>query len=145
MSHGHIPHCIQGFPFEIHSHTEDTGRKLYPVFLLQTTPRSHSCHARRPGSNRKQLMKLVKARILAEDREHCIKHSQSLSIQGQTMHLPLDRAPVLWSTTVTKLPGHVFKFAINAITDTLHQNANLHLWKKSPVSFAPKSRPSHMF
>ena len=85
-----------------------------------------------PGSNRKQLMKSVKARISAEDQEHRIKHCQSLSIQGQTMHLPLDRAPVLWSTTVTKLPEYVFKFALNATMDTLPHNANLHLWKKSP-------------
>ena len=86
-----------------------------------------------PGSNRKQLMKSVKARISAEDREHRIKHCQSLSIQSQTMRPPINRAPVLWSMTVTKLPEHVFKFALNAITDTLPHNANVHLWKKSPL------------
>ena len=35
-----------------------------------------------------------------------------------------------WSTAVFSLPEWVFKFALNAVTDTLPHNVNLFKWKK---------------
>ena len=37
---------------------------------------------------------------------------------------------VLQTTAVFSLPEQIFKFALNAVTDTLPHNQNLFLWKK---------------
>ena len=53
-------------------------------------------------------------------------------VQGQTLRQFEDRAPGVWSTIVTNMPEHLLKFAMNAVTDTLPHNANLHMWAKMP-------------
>ena len=53
-------------------------------------------------------------------------------MQGQTVRQFEDRAADLWSQTILTSPDHMMRFALNAMTDTLPHNANLHLWGKKP-------------
>ena len=84
------------------------------------------------GATRKRITTQVKAKVQTADNEARLAHSAGLSVQGQTVRDYHGRAADLWSTTVQSLPERVFKFALNALTDTLPHNCNLHLWKKLP-------------
>ena len=85
-----------------------------------------------PGATRKRITIQVKAKVQAADNEARLAHGAGLSVQGQTVRDFHGRAADLWSTTVQSLPECVFKFAVNALTDTLPHNCNLHLCKKLP-------------
>ena len=80
-----------------------------------------------PGATRKRITTQVKAKVQAADNEARLAHGAGLSVQGQTVRDFHGRAADLWSTTVQSLPERVFKFALNALTDTLPHNCNLHL------------------
>ena len=85
-----------------------------------------------PGATRKRITTQVKAKVQVADNKARLAHSAGLCVQGQTVRDFHGRAADLWSTTVQSLSEHVFKFALNALTDTLPHNCNLHLWKKLP-------------
>ena len=38
----------------------------------------------------------------------------------------------MWSSVILTLSENTFKLSLNAITDTLPHNSNLHLWGKVP-------------
>ncbi len=63
-----------------------------------------------------------------------LERCKALPVQGQTARQFEDRAAGLWSQAVLTPPDHVMRFALNAVTDTLPHNANLHLWGKKPSS-----------
>ena len=83
-----------------------------------------------PGATRKKITTHVKAKVQAADNEARLTHCAGLKVQGQTVRSFQGKAADLWSTTVQSLPEHVFKFALNAVTNTLPHNKNLFLWKK---------------
>ena len=83
-----------------------------------------------PGAPRKKVVSHVKAKIQAEDTASRLAHTTSLPVQGLTVWEYEGRAAQNWSTAIFSLPEWVFKFALNAVTDTLPHNANLFRWKK---------------
>ena len=83
-----------------------------------------------PGATKKKLTTQVKAKVQEADNAARLAHSASLTVQGQTVRDFQGRAADLWSTTVLSLPESTFKFALNAVTDTLPHYRNLFLWKK---------------
>ena len=83
-----------------------------------------------PGAPRKKVVSHVKAKIQAEDTASRLAHTTSLPVQGLTVREFEGRAAQNWSTAIFSLPEWVFKFALNAVTDTLPHNANLFRWKK---------------
>ena len=83
-----------------------------------------------PGATKKKITTQVKAKVQAADNAARLAHSAGLTVQGQTVRDFQGRAADLWSTTVQSLPERAFKFALNAVTDTLPHNRNLFLWKK---------------
>ena len=85
-----------------------------------------------PGVSRKELIKRCKEKIAAVDTTARIERCTSLQLRGQTVHLFQEKEAEQWSNTITTLPQHIFKFALNSITNTLPHNANLHMWKKTP-------------
>ena len=85
-----------------------------------------------PGANRKAIASRAKKTMEEKDTFVRVEHCRSLMVQGQTLRQFEDRAPEVWSTTVTNMPEHLLKFAMNAVTDTLPHNANLHMWAKIP-------------
>ena len=82
-----------------------------------------------PGATKK-ITTQVKAKVQAADNAARLAHSAGLTVQGQTVRDFQGRAADLWSTTVQSLPERAFKFALNAVTDTLPHNRNCFLWKK---------------
>ena len=87
------------------------------------------------GATKKEIVSNIKNRMDIEVAEKRLKHCKHLTRQGQTARQFQDHAAELWATSITNLPEHIFKFALNAVTDTLPHNAYLHLWAKqsSPV------------
>ena len=85
-----------------------------------------------PGASKKNITSRVKAKIQTEDNKARHAHTVSLPIQGQTVRDFQGGAADRWSTAVFSLPEQIFKFALNAVTDTLPHNQNLFLWKKVP-------------
>ena len=72
----------------------------------------------------------VKAKIQAEDTASRLAHTTSLPVQGLTVREFEGSAAQNWSTAIFSLQEWVFKFALNAVTDTLPHNSNLCRWKK---------------
>ena len=87
-----------------------------------------------PGATRKALVAQAKDRVAQVDASTRLEQCRSLAVQGQTVRQFEDRAAALWSQAVLTSPDHVMRFALNAVTDTLPHNANLHLWGKKPSS-----------
>ena len=83
-----------------------------------------------PGASRKHVVSRVKARIQAEDTAARLAHTTSLPVQGLTVWEFEGHAAQTWSTAISTLPEWCFKFALNAVMDTLPHNANLYKWKK---------------
>ena len=83
-----------------------------------------------PGASRKHVISRVKARIQAEDTAARLAHTTRLPVQGLTVREFEGRAAQIWATAISALPEWCFKFALNAVTDTLPHNANLYKWKK---------------
>ena len=83
-----------------------------------------------PGASRKHVVSRVKARIQAEDTAARLAHTTRLPVQGLTVREFEGRAAQIWATAISTLPEWCFKFALNAVTDTLPHNANLYKWKK---------------
>ena len=83
-----------------------------------------------PGTTKKKLTTLVKAKVQVEDNAAQPAHSVGLEVQGQLVREFPGKPADLWSSTVQSLPERVFKFALNAFTATLPHNKNLFLWKK---------------
>ena len=83
-----------------------------------------------PGAPKKKVLSRVKAKIQAEDTASRLAHTSSLPVQGLTVREYEGSAAQNWSTAVFSLPEWVFKFALNAVTDTLPHNVNLCKWKK---------------
>ena len=77
---------------------------------------------------------LAKEMVVEEDAQTRLDHCRSLSVQGQTARHFQDRAAEVWAEVVMTLPDSTMRFALNAVTDTLPHNANLHLWGKRPSS-----------
>jgi hypothetical protein len=86
-----------------------------------------------PGVTKKTLSQKVKAHVTAQDTKDRLQHCGSLKVQGRvTTQFQDTREARLWSEVVSTLPDHLTRFAVNAVTDTLPHNANLHLWRKQP-------------
>ena len=83
-----------------------------------------------PGATKKEVITLVKAKVQAADNAARLSHSAGLEVQGQLVRDFPGKPADLWSSTVQSLPERVFKFALNAVTNTLPYNKNLFLWKK---------------
>ena len=83
-----------------------------------------------PCASRKHVVSRVKSRIQAEDTAKQLAHTTSLPVQGLTVQEFEGHAAHTWSTAISTLPEWCFKFVLNAVTDTLPHNANLHKWKK---------------
>ena len=83
-----------------------------------------------PGATKKRVVDRVKAKIQAEDTSSRLAHTTSLQVQGLTVREFEGRAAQNWSTVIHSLPEWHFKFALNAVTDSLPHNANLYKWKK---------------
>lgn len=83
-----------------------------------------------PGTNRKALIRGVKNVVKQEDAQTRLEECRSLSVHGQTTRLPDDRAPGIWSEVIQTLQDNHMKFVLNAVTNTLPHNANLHMWGK---------------
>ena len=83
-----------------------------------------------PGATKRHITSLVKSKIQAEDTSSRLAHTNSLAVQGFTTRV-FDGSPAQnWSTAISSLPEWCFKFALNAVTDTLPHNLNLFRWKK---------------
>ena len=83
-----------------------------------------------PGASRKHVVSRVKARIQAEDTAARLAHTTRLPVQRLTVREFEGHAAQIWATAISTLPEWCFKFALNAVTDTLLHNANLYNWKK---------------
>ena len=83
-----------------------------------------------PGAPRNRVISHVKAKIQVEDTASRMAHTTSLPVQGLTVREVEGSAAQNWSTAIFSLPEWVFKFALNAIMDTLSPNSNLCRWKK---------------
>ena len=83
-----------------------------------------------PGASRKHVVSRVKARIQAEDTAARLAHTTRLPVQGLTVREFEGRAAQIWATAISTLPEWCFKFALNAVKDTLPHHANLYKWKK---------------
>ena len=83
-----------------------------------------------PGAPKKKVLSRDTAKIQAEDTASRLVHTSSLPVQGLTVREYEGSAAQNWSTAVFSLPEWVFKFALNAVTDTLPHNVNLCKWKK---------------
>ena len=83
-----------------------------------------------PGAPKKKVLSRVKAKIQAEDTASRLAHTSSLPVQGLTVREYEGSAAQNWSIAVFNLPEWIFKFALNAVTDTLPHNVNLCKWKK---------------
>ena len=90
-----------------------------------------NCMSVDPGASVKVLKSRVKRAIEYKDNEEKLKHTKSLSTQGQ-FYRSIENIPAnRWVNALTKLPERVFSFIQNATKDTLPHNANLYLWKKN--------------
>ena len=83
-----------------------------------------------PGASKKKVISPVKAKIQAEDTAARRDHTTSLQVQGLTVREFEGNVAQNWSSAILSLPEWCFKFALNAVTDTLPHNANLVKWKK---------------
>ena len=83
-----------------------------------------------PGASKKKVISQVKAKIQAEDTAARLDHTTSLQVQGLTVREFEGNVAQNWSSAIFSLPEWCFKFALNAVTDTLPHNANLVKWKK---------------
>ena len=83
-----------------------------------------------PGAPKKKVLSRVKAKIQAEDTASRLAHTSILPVQGLTVREYEGSAAKNWSIAVFSLPEWIFKFALNAVTDTLPHNVNLCKWKK---------------
>ena len=83
-----------------------------------------------PVASRKHVVSRVKARIQAEDTAARLAHTTRLPVQGLTVREFEGCAAQIWSAAISSLPEWCFKFALNAVMDTLPHNANLYKWKK---------------
>ena len=86
-----------------------------------------------PGMSSRQLSKRAKSIVEDQDTTTRLAHSTSLARQNKPLKDD-SRAPHLWSDSILTLHENVLSFALNALTDTLPHNANLHLWGKSPTA-----------
>ena len=98
-----------------------------------------TCHLAIPGGGwcneaglwcHKEVITPVKAKVQAADNAARLSHSAGLEVEGQLVRDFPGKPADLWSSTVQSLPERVFKFALNAVTNTLPYNMNLFLWKK---------------
>ena len=86
-----------------------------------------------PGATRKLTTSRVKSKIFNDDVRKRIKHSAGLQRQENILsYSDRSRSPEMWSSVILTLSENIFKFSLNAITDTLPHNSNLHLWGKVP-------------
>jgi len=90
-----------------------------------------------PGATKKQVTTSVKAKVQAADNEARLSHCTSLTRQGQTARSFQGKGAEIWSNAIQTLPEALFKFALNAVTDTLPHNKNLCLWKRLPSPHCP--------
>ena len=90
-----------------------------------------------PGASKAATTMKAKARVQAADTASRLSHTSGLVVQGQTVRTFEGKEATTWSTVVLSLPERVFKFALNATTDTLPHNQNLCLWRKIPSSSCP--------
>ena len=84
------------------------------------------------GATKKKLTTLVKVKVQAADNAARVAHSVGLEVQCQLVRNFPGKPADLWSSTMQSLPERVFRFALNAVTDTLPHNKNLFLWMKMP-------------
>ena len=83
-----------------------------------------------PGASKKTIKTRAKTTVQKQDDEVKWEHSKNLQVQGQMLRQFEDNSAATWVNAISQLPGHIFKFAQNAVKDTLPHNANLHLWGK---------------
>ena len=83
-----------------------------------------------PGASRRKVVACAKSNIQAEDTSARLAHTTCLPVQGLTVQEYEGRVAQNWTTAIYSLTEQLFKFALNAVTDTLPHNANLYKWKK---------------
>jgi hypothetical protein len=83
-----------------------------------------------PGASKKQVIARVKSTVQTEDTADRLAHTTSLPVQGLTVREFEGSVAQNWSKAIFSLPDWCFKFALNAVTDTLPHNLNLYRWKK---------------
>ena len=88
-------------------------------------------------SQRKEVIRRAKRKVLEYDNRERYQHAKSLNHQGLVYNTVEDQAADLWANTIWSLPDAIFKFALNAAQDVLPHNHNLHLWKKRSSSLCP--------
>ena len=82
------------------------------------------------AQTRRALSGAVKTLLAEEEADQNHLHLCQLSSQREMARAWGESSPQLWVKAVQSLPPEVMKFAINASSNTLPTNANLHLWGK---------------
>ncbi|CAI8036211.1 hypothetical protein GBAR_LOCUS20310 [Geodia barretti] len=82
------------------------------------------------AQTRRALSGAVKTLLAEEEADQNHLHLCQLSSQREMARVWGEYSPQLWVKAVQSLPPEVMKFAINASSNTLPTNANLHLWGK---------------
>ena len=83
-----------------------------------------------PGASKKKVISRIKTKIQGEDTATRLDHTISLQVLGLTVREFEGNVAQNWSSAIFSLQDWCFKFALNAVTDTLPHNANLVKWKK---------------
>ena len=94
-----------------------------------------------PGAGKATSTRKAKAQVQAANIASRLSHTTGLVIQEQTVSAFEGKDATTWSTVVLSLPETMFKFALNATTDTLPHNQNLCLWRRMPSSSCPPVWP----
>ena len=101
-----------------------------------------------PAASKKTIKTRVKNTIQKQDDEFKWEHSKSLQVQGQMLRQFEDNSAATWVNAISQLPGHIFKFAQNAVKDTLPHKTQTSTygenWSQENVPCVGKSRHSNM-
>ena len=85
-----------------------------------------------PGANRKAFIRGVKNVVIQKDAQTHLEECRSLSVQGHADNMQgypmIECLHGIWSEVIQTLQGNHMKFTLNAVTNTLPHNANLHMW-----------------
>ena len=86
-----------------------------------------------PDAPLEKQKKAVRKHIQSGHQQQHLDHLSSLPKQGATIRCK-DIDSLRWSSVIQSLPDEQFKWAMNAVQDTLPTRLNLQIWKKSRTS-----------
>ena len=73
----------------------------------------------------------IKKTLQQTTSDYWYQHVKSLSVQGRFLELlVLEEGATHWKSIIYNLPHNVYKFLINAVSDSLNHNSNLVRWGK---------------